>query len=120
MAAVATVPATAMSFLRTPSLREGGGYGWLWFRTRRTGLLEDCPALAAGAQDEHDDAGEQCSRGDGDLAESEGVAQTALKDGADRVHDAEGHHVQAENSRPEVLGRPQLHDGHQPRQDADV
>src|SRR6058998_2988795 len=102
-AAAASAHIRAMNFLRTSSLREGGGHGWLWLRTGGAGLLEHRSALGPGSEHQDDDPGEQGSAGDGDLAEAEDVAEVALEDGTDRVHDAEGDHVEAEDPGPQIL-----------------
>src|SRR4051794_5858172 len=92
--AIASAHTRTPIFLRTPSLREGGGHGWL--RLRRAGLLEDRLALRARPQDDHDDCGEKGSGPGCDLPQPEGVPELALQHGAEGVHDPEGDHVQAE------------------------
>src|SRR4051812_422846 len=121
-AAAASAHARLASFLRTPSLREGRGDGCLLNGRlgRWRGLLEDPPALRTRTENERDDGGEEQRGTDSDLPQAESVSELPLEDGADGVHDAERDHIDAEDARSQLLGRPELNDEDQPGQHADV
>src|SRR5207302_11293661 len=83
-------------------LREGGRHGWLLLDS--AGLLEDRSPLGAGPEKEHNDPGEDGGGDDHDAPQPELVAELALDDCTDRVHDPERHHVQAQDAGPKVVG----------------